>query len=74
VRKQRQLTNPRPIFRAAGLLLSSDEWLRIQQAAQKQFPNETLSRSEVCRRYVLAGNEALKNTSDVGRARLVHLY
>ena len=27
-----------------SVLLSSNEWVRIQQAAAKQFPNETLSR------------------------------
>jgi len=35
--------------------LTSSEWLRIQQAAQKAFPGETLSRGEVVRRYTLAG-------------------
>jgi hypothetical protein len=54
--------------------VSSDEWLRIQQAAQEQFPNKMLSRSDVYRRYVLAGIEALKNVSDADRARLVHQY
>jgi hypothetical protein len=42
-----------------GLLLSSDEWQRIQQAAAEQFPGKVLSRAEIVRRYTLAGIEAL---------------
>jgi hypothetical protein len=40
--------------------LTSSEWLKIQQAAQKAFPNETLSRAEIVRRYTLIGIDALK--------------
>jgi len=52
--------------------LTSDEWIRIQQAAVKQWPAESLSRAEVCRRYVLVGMETLKNLSAADRVRLAH--
>jgi hypothetical protein len=35
------------------LNLTSSEWMRIQQAAGKQWPGEVLFRAEICRRYVL---------------------
>jgi hypothetical protein len=57
-----------------GLLLSSDEWQRIQQAAAEQFPGKVLSRAEIVRRYTLAGIEALKNASDADRARVQHQH
>ena len=52
--------------------LTSSEWLRIQQAASKQFPNEALSHAEIVRRYTLAGIDALKQLSSADRARLAH--
>jgi hypothetical protein len=52
--------------------LTSNEWQRIQQAAGKQWPKEVLSHAEICRRYVLAGMETLKNISAADRARLAH--
>jgi hypothetical protein len=33
-------------------------------------PDETLSRAEICRRYLLIGMETLKNLSAADRARL----
>jgi hypothetical protein len=57
-----------------GLLLSSDEWQRIQQAAAEQFPGKVLSRAEIVRRYTLAGIEALAGTSEEERKRLVHEF
>jgi hypothetical protein len=53
---------------------TSSEWVRIQQAAGKQFPNENSSRSAISRRYALVGMEALKNISDADRARLAHQF
>jgi hypothetical protein len=50
--------------------LSSDEWLKIHQSSVKQWPNEMLSRAEICRRYVLIGIETLKNLPDADRERL----
>jgi hypothetical protein len=44
--------------------LKSAEWLRIQQAAGKQWLGERLSSSEICRRYTLAGMKALINVLD----------
>jgi hypothetical protein len=55
-----------------SVLLSSDEWVRIQQAANRQFPNETLSLSEIVRRYTLAGIEVLTDIYDEDRKRLGH--
>jgi hypothetical protein len=47
--------------------------MRIQQAA-KQWPAETLSRSEILRRYVLAGVESLKNIPPDDAARLAREF
>jgi hypothetical protein len=52
--------------------LTSAEWVKIRDAAAKQFPNETLSRAEIVRRYALAGIDALKDLSASDRARLAH--
>jgi hypothetical protein len=54
--------------------LTSSEWLRIQQAAQKQFPNENLSRAEIIRRYTLAGVDVFEQLSASDRARLAHEF
>jgi hypothetical protein len=54
--------------------LTSDEWVRIHNAAGKQWPKETLSRGEICRRYVLYGMESLKNVSPEDQSRLAHSF
>ena len=54
--------------------LTSSEWVRIQEAAQKAFPNETLSRAEIVRRYALAGVDALRQLAPTDRARLAHEF
>ena len=54
--------------------VSSDEWLRIQQAAAKLWPTEMLSRSEILRRYVLAGVESLRNLSPRDAAQLARQF
>ena len=54
--------------------ISSDEWLRIQQAASGQFPNESLSRSEIIRRYALAGIQALGKQSPGELERTAHEF
>lgn len=41
------------------VLLNSDEWFQIHQAAIKQWPTETLSQTEIMRRLALAGSRAL---------------
>ena len=57
-----------------SLNLTSDEWVKIQQAASRQWPGEVLSRAEICRRYFLVGMETLKNISDADRVRLAHQF
>jgi hypothetical protein len=52
--------------------LTSGEWLRIQQAAGRQFPNENLSRAEIVRRYILAGIQKLDSVSPADQARIAH--
>jgi hypothetical protein len=54
--------------------LTSDEWVRIQEAARKQWPHENLSRSEIVRRYTLARIDPLKQLSSTQRAQLTHEY
>lgn len=54
------------------LNLSSAEWVKIREAASKQWPGETLSHSEVLRRYVLIGIGTLKNVSPQDAKRLAH--
>jgi len=43
--------------------LTSDEWIRIADAAAKQWPTETLSRAEIVRRYMMSGIQGLKSAS-----------
>jgi hypothetical protein len=43
--------------------LTSDEWIKISNAAAKQWPIETLSAAEIVRRYIMFGIQSLKNTS-----------
>jgi hypothetical protein len=51
-------------------IISSQEWIRLRDAAAKQFPNEVLARGEILRRYAMSGVSALKNLSEQDRARL----
>jgi len=53
-------------------IISSQEWIRLRDAAAKQFPNEVLARGEILRRYAMSGVSALKNLSEQDRARLQH--
>jgi hypothetical protein len=45
-------------------IISSQEWIRIRDAAQQFFPNEVLARGEILRRFSLSGVAALKAASD----------
>jgi hypothetical protein len=54
--------------------LTSDEWIRIRNAAVKQWPTETLSYAEIVRRYIMTGIQALKNTSADDQRRAVHQF
>jgi hypothetical protein len=51
--------------------LTSNEWMRIQEAAQEQFPSEVLSRAVVGRRFSLAGIDVLKQLFPEDRQKLV---
>ena len=57
---------------ALSLILSSDEWILVQRAAARQWPGETLSRSEIIRRYVLVGIAALRIAPAAEIARMAH--
>jgi hypothetical protein len=52
--------------------LTTSEWIRIWEAATRQWPDERLSRSEACRRYVLIGAKTLKNIPAADGERLTH--
>jgi hypothetical protein len=52
--------------------LTSDEWLKIFNAAAKQWPKETLSRAEIVRRYTMFGIESLKHLSPADQSRATH--
>jgi DNA-directed RNA polymerase subunit RPC12/RpoP len=54
------------------LVISSAEWVKILDAANRQFPNEKLSGSEIVRRYALTGVEAIKDASPEDLAKLAH--
>lgn len=51
-------------------IISSAEWIKLEEAAAKQFPGETLARGEIMRRFSLSGVQALKAASDAERARV----
>ena len=53
-------------------IISSQEWIRLRDAAAKQFPNEVLARGKIMRRYTMSGVAALKNLSEQDRARMQH--
>lgn len=50
--------------------LTGEEWSRIQTAAARLWPQETLSRAEIVRRYALVGIDTLKHSSRVDRQRV----
>jgi hypothetical protein len=56
------------------VLLTTSEWIKIRDAAAKQFRNETLSRGEIFRRYVLCGIGILEEcfASRSVKSRLAH--
>ena len=39
---------------------SSQEWIRLRDAAQQAFPNEVLARGEIMLRFSLSAVQALK--------------
>lgn len=52
--------------------LSSNEWIKTQQVAARQFPHPTLSRSEIIRRYVMLGIRTFSSQSQQEHARMTH--
>ena len=60
--------------RNATLTLTAREWIKLRDAAAKQFPNEVLSRAEVLRGYAMIGISALKLASDAEQTRQAHEF
>lgn len=54
--------------------LTSSEWMRIKQCADKQWPKEYLSHSEIARRYILVGIDELKSVSQGDQERLARQF
>ena len=54
--------------------LTSDEWIKIANAALEQWPTEaqTLSRAEIVRRYTMTGIQSLKSASPADQSRATH--
>lgn len=50
--------------------LDHQQWIRLRDAAAKQFPNEVLARGKIMRRYAMSGVTAVKNLSEQDRARM----
>jgi hypothetical protein len=51
------------------VLVTGQEWAQLRDAAREQFPNETLGRGEITRRFALAGIERTKQLAEADRAR-----
>jgi hypothetical protein len=49
--------------------LTSNEWLKVKTAAEGLWSGERMSSGELCRRFVLAGVQALKNVSGEDQKR-----
>jgi hypothetical protein len=50
-------------------IISSQEWIRLRDAAQQFFPDEVLARGEIMRRFSLSGGTALKAASDAEKKK-----
>ena len=53
----------------ATSIISSQERIRLSEAAQQAFPNEVLTRGEIMRRFSLSGVAALKAATDAERKK-----
>jgi hypothetical protein len=53
-------------------IISSQEWIRLSEAAQQFFPNEVLARGEIMRRFSLSGVAALKAAAEAERKKVQH--
>jgi hypothetical protein len=51
-------------------IISSQEWIRLSEAARQAFPNEVLARGEIMRRFSLSGVAALKAASDAEKKKV----
>jgi hypothetical protein len=51
------------------MLLTGNEWHRVDSAANKLWPGERLSRAEISRRFTLAGTQALLAMQPAEQAR-----
>jgi hypothetical protein len=52
--------------------LTSDEWIKIRDAAGQQWPKECLSCAEIVRRYTMHGIQSLKSASPDEQSRATH--
>jgi hypothetical protein len=50
-------------------IISSQEWIRLRDAAQQAFPNEVLARGEILRRFSLSGVAALKAATEAEKKK-----
>jgi hypothetical protein len=50
-------------------IISSQEWIRLSEAAQQAFPNEVLARVEVMQRFSLSGAQALKAATEAEKMK-----
>jgi hypothetical protein len=50
-------------------IISSQEWIRLRDAAQQFFPNEVLARGEITRRFSLSGVAALKAATEAEKKK-----
>jgi hypothetical protein len=53
-------------------IISSQEWIRLSEAARQAFPNKVLARGEIMRRFSLSGVAALKAASDAEKKKVQH--
>jgi hypothetical protein len=50
-------------------IISSQEWIRLSEAAQQAYPGEVLARGEIMRWLSLSGVAALKAASDAEKKK-----
>jgi hypothetical protein len=50
-------------------IISSQEWIRLRDAAQQFFPNEVLARREIMRRFSLSGVAALRAATEAEKKK-----
>jgi hypothetical protein len=50
-------------------IISSQEWFRLSEAAQRAFLNKVLARGEILRRFSLSGVQALKAATEAEKQK-----